>query len=211
MHEGLIILIAIIAYFIGSVPFGIVLAKLFGLPDPRTIGSGNIGATNMLRTGRKDIAALTMLLDGGKGMMAVWLASYLLSPNPQSPIPNPAVEALALAAAAFGHMASNWLKFKGGKGVATLLFGTLAFSWPVGASICCIWMLITFTTRYVALASIGAIALLPLAVWLRVDATSAIIIATACAFAIYKHRSNLARLRAGTEPKISFGKEKKNA
>ena len=203
MHEGLTILVAVAAYFIGSVPFGIVLARLYRLPDPRTIGSGNIGATNMLRNGRKDVAALTMLLDGGKGALAVWLASL-----PDSDV---ALGALALTAAAFGHMVSPWLKFSGGKGVATLLFGTLAFSWPVGVSCCCIWMLITFTTRYVAIASVAALALIPLAVWLRVDAISAIIIATACAFAIYKHRGNMSRLRQGTEPQVIFGKEKKNA
>ena len=199
MHEGIFILTAVAAYFIGSVPFGIVLARLYRLPDPRTIGSGNIGATNMLRSGRRDVAALTMLLDGGKGALAVVLASCLDMDT--------ALSALALAAAAFGHMISPWLKFSGGKGVATLLLGVIAFSWPVGVSCCCIWMLITFTTRYVALASVAALVLIPLAVWLRVDAASAIMLAAACAFGIYKHRGNLARLWAGTEPKVSFGRK----
>lgn len=192
MQENVFI-VAVAAYFLGSIPFGVVLARLCGTADPRSVGSGNIGATNMLRTGNKKLAALTLLLDAGKGALAVWLA-YRLFPASES--------ALALTLAAIGHMASPWLKFTGGKGVATLLGGALAFAWPVGVASCCLWLLAYITTRYVSLASITALALLPLATWLRVDGVSAALVGVACGFAIYKHRSNIARLRAGFEPKM---------
>lgn len=188
----------VMAYTLGSVPFGVVLAKLFRLPDPRHIGSGNIGATNMLRTGRRDIAVLTLLLDGGKGAAAVLLAAKVFG-TPD------AGQALALLLAAVGHMVSPWLKFKGGKGMATLLGGALAFSWPVGMAMLVLWILIAFTTRYVSVASISALALAPFVVWLRVDATSAFIIAIASAIAIWRHRDNIRRLRDGFEPKVKLG------
>ncbi|MFM9890345.1 MAG: glycerol-3-phosphate 1-O-acyltransferase PlsY [Rickettsiales bacterium] len=247
--------IIIMAYALGSVPFGVVLAKLFRLPDPRSIGSGNIGATNMLRTGRKDVALLTLLLDGGKGAVAVLLVMYLFLPLSIDPsqtylgisktdcMPNrgpcvgcilmcplnggPCVDdlprsglaidkksievlmhpllSLALLCAAVGHMYSPWLKFKGGKGMATLLGGALAFSWPVGMAMLVVWILVAFTTRYVSVASIAALALAPFTVWLRVDGPSAFIIAIACAIAIWRHRDNIKRLRDGFEPKVKLG------
>ena len=173
------LMIALMSYLIGSIPFGVLLARAFHLPDPRTIGSGNIGATNMLRTGRRDIAALTLLLDAGKGAVALALAYHFFSHlvmdtqseaidacGQQPTLDNCGIlifdvhyAALALTAAALGHMVSPWLKFSGGKGVATILGGTLAFSWPVGASACCIWLLVYITTRYVSLASIIMLAL----------------------------------------------------
>lgn len=192
--------IMVMAYALGSIPFGVVLARLWRLPDPRTIGSGNIGATNMLRTGNKKVAALTLLLDAGKGVAAVLLTHQLF-------VAAPAQEALALLLAAVGHMYSPWLKFKGGKGMATLLGGALAFSWPVGMSMLVVWILVVFLTRYVSVGSISALALAPLVVWLRIDATSAVIIAIACAIAIWKHRDNIRRLRDGYESKLKLGEK----
>lgn len=216
-----IVQIIILGYLLGSVPFGVLLAKLFRLPDPRSIGSGNIGATNMLRTGNKKVAALTLLLDAGKGAAAVWISQkiyfYHHPPSGIFDCFNPVwlaglnhylrYLALAVFAAAFGHMASPWLKFKGGKGVATILGGALAFSWPVGMAGVIIWLLLVLLKRYVSLGSIAALAVMPLVAWLRVDATSAALLALACALAIWKHRENIKRLRHGFEPKLSLGRK----
>lgn len=195
MYVSDCIQILILSYALGSVPFGVLLAKLFRLPDPRYIGSGNIGATNMLRTGRKDVALMTLLLDAGKGAAAVGLTSHLF---------NAAYPALALAVtvAAVGHMYTPWLKFKGGKGMATVLGGALAFSWPVGIAAMLIWILVCYTTRYVSVASIVSLASIPLVSWLRIDGTSAFIIAIASGIAIWRHRENIKRLRMGVEPKV---------
>ncbi len=182
------------AYLLGSIPFGVVLAKLFGLADPRTIGSGNIGATNMLRTGNKKVALLTLLLDAGKGVGAVFIARYIDG--------YATYVTLAILMAALGHMYSPWLRFNGGKGVATLLGGVLAFSWPVGLVFCAVWLLIFLLTRYVSLASVLALAALPLATHFLVDPEAALPMALAALIAIYKHRGNIARLRTGTEPKM---------
>jgi acyl phosphate:glycerol-3-phosphate acyltransferase len=217
-----VIQILILGYALGSIPFGVVLAKLFRLPDPRSIGSGNIGATNMLRTGNKKVALLTLLLDAGKGALAVGITSQLfpifdvaraavdscgMRPTLENcGTSNPTYAALAVLAAAIGHMYSPWLKFKGGKGVATLFGGALAFSWPVGMAGFIIWAIVMFVTRYVSLASITALAIAPLITWLRVDATSALILAMACGIAIWKHRENIKRLRQGFEPKMGLGK-----
>jgi acyl phosphate:glycerol-3-phosphate acyltransferase len=219
MAECIIILqILILGYCLGSIPFGVVLAKLFKLPDPRYIGSGNIGATNMLRTGNKKVALLTLLLDAGKGALAVVLTRLLFGALlirechwdagcvPEELVISPSYLALAILAAAVGHMYSPWLKFKGGKGVATLFGGALAFSWPVGMAGFLVWAMVMFVTRYVSLASITALAIAPLVAWLRVDGTSAFILAIACGIAIWKHRENIKRLRQGFEPKMGLGK-----
>jgi acyl phosphate:glycerol-3-phosphate acyltransferase len=123
-------------------------------------------------------------------------------------LPNPQL-ALALLAAAIGHMYSPWLKFKGGKGVATLFGGALAFSWPVAMASLFVWLIAVFMTRYVSLGSVLALAAAPLVAWLRVDGVSAFILAIAAGIAIWKHRENLKRLRMGVEPKLSFGKGQK--
>ncbi len=201
MHVMDILQIMIVSYALGSVPFGVVLAKLFRLPDPRYIGSGNIGATNMLRTGNKRVALLTLLLDAGKGAAAVLLSTHLFNATDVA-------QALALLLAAVGHMYSPWLAFKGGKGMATMLGGSLAFSWPVGMALLSVWLITAFTTRYVSLASIAALAVAPFVTWLRVDSTSAFIIGIGSAIAIWKHRDNIKRLRDGFEPKITLGGKK---
>ncbi len=224
MAECIIVIqILILGYGLGSIPFGVVLAKLFKLPDPRYIGSGNIGATNMLRTGNKKVALLTLLLDAGKGAAAVLITQQLFSIAIHEPALtclsdvvgdpacvhraiHPALTALAVLAAAVGHMVSPWLKFKGGKGMATILGGSLAFAWPVGLAALITWLMVVFTTRYVSLGSIAALVTIPLIAWLRVDGVSAFILAIASAIAIYKHRDNIKRLRQGFEPKLGSGK-----
>lgn len=193
------IFVLILSYALGSIPFGILFAKLFRLPDPRYIGSGNIGATNMLRTGRKDVAALTLLADMGKGAAAVLISARLFEMTD-------AGLAFAALAASVGHMYSAWLSLKGGKGVATILGAVLAFSWPVGMAAVVIWLLVCFTTRYVSVASIVALASIPLVAWLRIDGLSALMLAAACGIAIWRHRENIKRLRQGFEPRLKFGK-----
>ncbi len=230
MYASDCIQIIILGLAIGGIPFGVLLAKLFKLPDPRYVGSGNIGATNMLRLGNKKVAALTLLLDAAKGWVVVWLAQHFFI-EPENSIwwrdgidclPEAAFGcspgklmvhaplALAVLAAALGHMYSPWLKFKGGKGVATLFGGALAFSWPVAMASLFVWFITVFLTRYVSLGSILALAVAPLVAWLRVDGTSALILAVASAIAIWKHRENIKRLRKGFEPKVSFGKGQKS-
>ena len=136
------ILSILVPYLLGSIPFGLVLTRMAGLGDIRAVGSGNIGATNVLRTGHKSIAALTLLLDGGKGAVAVGLAAlvnqYFLSASP----------ILALNLAIIGHCFPIWLKFKGGKGVATFLGAWFAFNWPVGLVLCLIWLVVALVFRY---------------------------------------------------------------
>ena len=228
MHVSEIIQILIIGIAIGGIPFGVLIAKLFSLPDPRYVGSGNIGATNMLRTGNKKAALLTLLLDAAKGGLVVALTYYLFHGSsdvcgtdtmtgitvcaeeihPETS--NNQALALAVLAAALGHMYSPWLKFKGGKGVATLLGSGLVFSWPVGMASLFVWLIVVFVKRYVSLGSVIALAIAPLVTWLRVDGQSALIIAVACALAIWKHRANIKRLHDGFEPKLNFGKGNKN-
>ncbi len=215
MYVSACIQIFILGYALGSIPFGVLLAKIFHLPDPRYIGSGNIGATNMLRTGNKKVALLTLLLDMLKGAAAVLITRHLYRTPVDIPgcigdcgdyIYNYGFEAFAILCAALGHMYSPWLKFKGGKGVATLFGGTLAFSWPAGMAGLIFWLIVMFLMRYVSLASIIALLVTPLVVWLRVDDTSAFILAIAAAIAIWKHRENIKRLRSGFEPRMKFGK-----
>lgn len=213
MYVSDLILIAGIAYLLGSIPFGIVLAKLFGLPDPRTIGSKNIGATNMLRTGNKKVALLTLLFDAGKGALAVWLTyqhfgTWLVRECigayncvPEELIIHPAYAPLALLCAALGHMFSPWLKFSGGKGVATILGGLITLSYPLALVFCGVFLVIFIPTRYVSLASLIALVAVPVAAGITLGLLPAAILATASGVAFYKHRANIARLRAGTESK----------
>lgn len=189
------ITIALLAFLVGSIPFGILLAKLFGLPDPRTLGSGNIGATNMLRTGRKDVAALTLLLDALKGALPVIFVDHVLHGSP-------AEVALALLGALIGHCYTPWLKGKGGKGVATALGGAYALNVGMGLVFCIAWFLLFKLTRYVSLASIASLITLPVCALFFYDLPTALILAFAAAIGIWRHKENIKRLRAGTEPKM---------
>ena len=186
----------LLGYGLGSIPFGLLLTRLAGAGDIRTIGSGNIGATNVLRTGRKGIAALTLLLDLLKGFFAVWLANRFL----------PGGEVLAAAGAFFGHLYPVWLKFKGGKGVATfagILFGLF---WQGGVVYAVAWIGILLITRLSSLAGLVAALCAPIAAAIF-GYYELVAMLSACTLIIFwKHRENIERLMDGTEPRIGKNK-----
>lgn len=189
-----IALVAVGGYLLGSIPFGVILTRLVTGEDVRSIGSGNIGATNVLRTGRKGLAAATLLLDGGKGAAAVLLARYYG--------PGDNIEALAGAAAFLGHLYPVWLGFKGGKGVATMLGVSLAAFWPAGLAFAAMWLLTAFATRYSSLGGmLGAVAA-PVAAIAFGDMSTGAILWGMALLVLWSHRENIGRLRAGTEGKI---------
>ena len=180
-------------YFLGSIPFGLLLARLAGLGDIRSIGSGNIGATNVLRTGRKGLAAATLLLDAGKGAGAVLLAG-LWGPDPQL---------TAALGAVLGHIFPLWLRFRGGKGMATVLGVLLALAWQAGLAACATWLLVAGLLRYSSLATLLSVAAAPLYIWLFTrDLQLVELIAVLAAVVWIRHRVNIARLLKGEEPKI---------
>ena len=183
---------ALIGYFLGAIPFAMILTRLGGAGDLRSIGSGNIGATNVLRTGRKGLAALTLILDLLKGTAAVLLARHFF----------PGTEIVAAAGAFFGHLYPVWIGFKGGKGLATyagILFGLL---WPMGLAYSVAWILLLLVTRISSVAGLGAAAVAPVLAWGvgRTDYVPVLVAISLIAF--LKHRDNIRRLIAGTEPKI---------
>ena len=184
---------ALLAYLLGSIPFGIVMARAFGLGDLRRVGSGNIGATNVLRTGNKAAAVLTLILDAAKGAFAVLAARALLLED--------AAQVAGLAAFA-GHCFPAWLGFRGGKGVATFLGVLLALTWPVGLAACAIWIGMAWASRISSLSALTAAAASPvLALILGWGEAVALCLAlTALIFA--RHAPNIRRLLAGTEPRI---------
>jgi len=190
---SLMLVLLFAAYLLGSIPFGLVLTKLAGLGDIRAIGSGNIGATNVLRTGNKKLALATLLLDGSKGALAVWLGLQWAT--------HPMVPLYMGVAAVLGHVFPVWLRFKGGKGVATMLGFFLAASWPVGLSLLGIWLGMAALFRYSSLAAItAAIAAPPLAGWITPPLfLPALLLAMVV---VYKHQANLKRLLRHQEPKI---------
>ena len=187
--------IAIIGgYLLGSIPFGVIITRLGGAGDIRAIGSGNIGATNVLRTGRKDLALLTLLGDGGKGAVAVLLARAFLGED---------AAALAGAAAFVGHIFPVWLKFKGGKGVATFFGVMIAAAWPVGLIAGAIWIAVAASLRWSSVAAIAAAALCPtLTVVLHQRPAVTMLAAFMAVIILYRHRENIRRLTKGQEPKI---------
>jgi glycerol-3-phosphate acyltransferase PlsY len=181
------------AYLLGSVPFGVVMARVFGLPDPRTIGSGNIGATNMLRTGSKPAAFLTLVLDAGKGGLAVVLARLAFGEDAGH---------VAGFAAFLGHCYPVFLGFKGGKGVATFFGTILVLAWPVGLAAAATWGVVAGALRYSSLAGMLAAVLAPVwAVVLGRPETVVLLVALA-ALILLRHAGNIRRLLAGTEPRI---------
>ncbi len=202
------ILTALIAYLFGSIPFGLLLTRAAGLGDIRSIGSGNIGATNVLRTGNKPLAAATLLLDAGKAIVAVLVTRTLLS-NPGVPVGGDAAWPLYLAAIAVfaGHCFPVWLNFKGGKGVAVVIGSLLALSWPVGLIFCAVWLLIAFTRKMSSLAALTAAATAPIFAYVFVDEWLAGSVSVLAVLLFYQHRTNIARLIAGTEPTIGSGKK----
>jgi acyl phosphate:glycerol-3-phosphate acyltransferase len=191
---------AVGGYFLGSIPFGLVLTRLAGLGDIRQIGSGNIGATNVLRTGRKDLALATLLLDAGKAGAALLIARQLWGDHPG------ASEASYIAggAAFIGHCYPVWLGFKGGKGVATFFGVLFAGVWPIAVVAGATWLAVAGLSRYSSLAALCAAVVAPLAAIAGgAPDTAAIFFCIALAALIFwRHRANIARLRAGTEPRI---------
>jgi glycerol-3-phosphate acyltransferase PlsY len=186
-----------LAYLLGSVPFGLVLTRLAGLGDIRRIGSGNIGATNVLRTGRKGLALATVVLDGGKGAAAVLLGAAW----------SPEMALVGAAGSLLGHLFPVWLGFKGGKGIATAGGILLALSWPVGLLAFATWLIVAFATRYSSAAALAAAALAPLYAWALADGHRALLILAIAALVVSRHGQNIRRLLAGTESKIELGKK----
>ncbi|MFZ9414098.1 MAG: glycerol-3-phosphate 1-O-acyltransferase PlsY [Alphaproteobacteria bacterium] len=191
-------------YALGSIPFGLLLTRFAGLGDIRSIGSGNIGATNVLRTGRKGLAALTLLLDGAKGTAAVVLASQLAGPD---------AALMAGHGAVLGHLFPAWLGFRGGKGVATGLGVLLGLDWRIGLCACLVWLAMAAIFRRSSLSSLTAFAAAPiLALYLPLlwapggeaigDRQLAVFAAIIAALIWFKHHENIKRLLSGTEPRI---------
>jgi glycerol-3-phosphate acyltransferase PlsY len=194
MSPELILALAI-GYLLGSIPFGLILTRLAGKGDVREIGSGNIGATNVLRTGSKLLAALTLMLDAAKGAVAVWIAQNYLPVGYAS-------DQAAAAGALIGHLYPVWLKFRGGKGVATL-FGILLVLWFTGGLIyAAIWLLLLATIRISSVAGIAAALSAPIAALLFSVTTLFPILLGFALLVVWKHRENIARLRAGAESRI---------
>ncbi|MDF2094684.1 glycerol-3-phosphate 1-O-acyltransferase PlsY [Aquibaculum arenosum] len=184
---------AVAGYLLGAIPFGLLLTRLTGAGDLRRIGSGNIGATNVLRTGRKDLAAATLLLDGGKGALAVLVAGCW----------GPDMALSAGLAAVVGHLFPIWLRFKGGKGVATTLGTLLAIAWPLGLATCGAWLLVAAVTRYSSLAALLSLAAAPaLAWWLLGDLQLVEFAGILAILAWLRHADNIRRLLRGDEPRI---------
>lgn len=188
-----LILWSVIGYLMGSIPFGIVITRAFGLGDLRRIGSGNIGATNVLRTGNKGAALATLLLDSGKGAAAVLLARFFVDQE---------TALLAGAAAFLGHLYPVWLGFRGGKGVATFLGTIIAVDWRIGLLACAVWLATAALTRISSLSALVAAALTPLVGWLVGGPQTAAVSAFMAGLIFVRHAANIKRLLNGTEPRI---------
>lgn len=182
----------LLAYAIGSIPFGLLLAKAAGKGDIRKIGSGNIGATNVLRTGSKGLAAATLALDIVKGFLPVWLAWHWF----------PEGVSLAALGAVIGHCFPVWLGFKGGKGVATNAGVCFGLAWPIGLAYAIVWLGVLALVRISSLAGMSAVCAAVIAAWLAGYAEFVPVLAAIAVLVIYLHRANLRRLAEGTEPKI---------
>ncbi len=183
----------VIGYALGSIPFGLLLTRAAGLGDIRNIGSGNIGATNVLRTGNKRLAAATLLLDAAKGAVAVLIARHYLGEAPAM---------LAGLAAFIGHIFPVWLGFKGGKGVATYLGVLLALAWQCALVFAVLWLTVAALTRISSLAAIVATIAAPIAAWFLGNADLAAVVAVMSLIILIKHHANIGRLLAGEEPRI---------
>src|SRR5665647_566032 len=191
LADGVIALM--VGYLFGSIPFGLILTRAAGTQDLRSIGSGNIGATNVLRTGRKGLAAATLIGDALKGTVAVILAGYFGGPN----------AAMAAALGAFlGHLFPVWLKFRGGKGVAVYIGILIGLFWPAAIVFCVIWLTTAIVTRYSSLAALVASVVTPIFLWWFGHLALASLFAVLTLLLFYMHRENIERLQAGTEGKI---------
>jgi glycerol-3-phosphate acyltransferase PlsY len=183
----------VLGYLLGSIPFGLILTRLAGTPDLRSIGSGNIGATNVLRTGRKELAAATLLLDMLKGTAAVMIAGYYGGPD---------AAMLAALGAFFGHLFPVWLGFKGGKGVAVYIGVLIGLFWPAAVVFCVLWLATAVTSRYSSLSALVASFITPIFLWWFGNPALAALFAVLTLLLFYMHRENIRRLRAGTEGRI---------
>ncbi|HMO67270.1 MAG TPA: glycerol-3-phosphate 1-O-acyltransferase PlsY [Novosphingobium sp.] len=181
-----------LGYLLGSICFGVILTRLGGAGDLRAVGSGNVGATNVLRTGRKGLAAATLLLDMGKGLVAVLLAWAWFPDHPE----------MAAIGAVLGHCFPVWLGFRGGKGVATLMGVALGLGWPMGLAYAVAWLGMLAVTRISSLSGMTAAVVAPVAAWFTGHEAFAPPLALLAALVLWLHRENIARLRAGTEPKV---------
>ena len=181
-----------LGYLLGSIPFGVILTRLFGAGDLRKIGSGNIGATNVLRTGRKGLAAATLILDALKGVVAVLVAARM----------GPGLDLIAGIGAFFGHLFPIWLKFRGGKGIATMLGLCLVLDWRVGLVYAVVWMLGMGLSRISSVGGMAAAVAAPAAAWLLGNTPLAQMMTLLALTVLWSHRANIGRLLAGTEPKI---------
>ena len=182
----------LIGYFLGSIPFGVILTWLGGAGDLRSIGSGNIGATNVLRTGRKGLAAATLLLDAAKGFAAVALVGWLF----------PEQVLLAAAAAFLGHLYPVWLRFRGGKGVATMLGIVLALHWPCGVAFALVWLGLLASLRISSVAGMTAAIAAPVSAAILGQFDLVFLLLSLALLVVWKHRANIDRLLAGTEPRV---------
>jgi glycerol-3-phosphate acyltransferase PlsY len=194
------ILAITLGYLLGSVPFGLLLTRLTGAGDLRAIGSGNIGATNVLRTGRKGLAAGTLLLDLGKGAAAVMLARAIW------PAQEPLIASVAALGAVAGHCFPVWLKFRGGKGVATLAGVCFGLALPIGLAYAALWLGLLAVVRISSVAGMTAAIGAPIAALLVGHGDYAPVLAVLAVLVLWMHRANLARLRSGTEPRIGSDK-----
>jgi glycerol-3-phosphate acyltransferase PlsY len=190
---GALLIVAILGYLLGSIPFGVLITRAMGLGDLRQIGSGNIGATNVLRTGNKGAAAATLLLDAAKGGVAVLIARAMVGPDAAQ---------IAGLTAFLGHLYPVWLNFRGGKGVATFLGTLLALAWPVGLAACATWAVTAAVTRISSLSALVAAALAPLWLLLFGHRDMVVLAILLAALVFLRHKANIARIRAGSEPRI---------
>jgi acyl phosphate:glycerol-3-phosphate acyltransferase len=184
--------VLLLGYLLGSIPFGLLLTRLAGAGDLRKLGSGNIGATNVLRTGRKGLAAATLILDAAKGTAAVLIATAVA----------PDLRLLAAVGAFFGHLFPAWLRFNGGKGVATLLGIALALDWPCGLAYAVVWLGMLGVTRISSVGGMSAAISLPIAAAVRGEFDLVLLFLALALLVIWKHRENVGRIIAGTEPKV---------
>jgi glycerol-3-phosphate acyltransferase PlsY len=186
----------LLGYLLGSIPFGLILTRAFGAGDLRSIGSGSIGATNVLRTGRKGLAAATVLLDLGKGVLAVLIAARLW----------PGFEGVAAVGAVVGHCFPVWLRFRGGKGFATAAGVCLALAWPVMLVSAVVWAAALAASRISSVSSMSAMVAAPIVAWLWGLTAIVPVLAVIAAIVLVQHRANIRRLIAGEEPRVGKGK-----
>jgi glycerol-3-phosphate acyltransferase PlsY len=193
MGDGFLVVAFLLGYLLGSIPFGLLLTRLAGTQDLRSIGSGSIGATNVLRTGRRGLAAATLLCDALKGTLAVVIAGTYGGPD---------AAMLAALGAFLGHLFPVWLKFRGGKGVAVYIGVLIGLFWPAAVIFCVLWLATAFTTRYSSLSALIAAFITPIFLWWFGHPALASLFVVLTLLMFYAHRENIARLQAGTEGKI---------